>query len=91
MVQIYCVPKYSSILFPRFVVFDCGEVLRNTTGMMSYKLLHSDENNSEVPLNCTWVILAENYTNQVVELTFLYMNIPLSESCELGSVQVFDN
>ena len=65
-------------------VFQCGEVLRNTTGVFSYKALSSDTKSLFV--NCTWVIVAE--TNQIIDTTLMYLDIPKNKSCAFYSIQV---
>ena len=67
-----------------FSVFQCGEVFHNTTRRFNYRSVQT----GEIPLtdNCTWVILAEKM--EFIDLSLLYINLPNSSSCELGSVKV---
>ena len=67
-----------------FKVFQCGEVLQNTTGAFGYKSLPTD--NKALFLNCTWVIAAES--NQLIDITLTYLNLPKKNSCAHGSIQV---
>ena len=66
-------------------MFGCGAVLTNQTGMFGHERLGADNENT---VNCTYVLVADETSYQVIYLEITHINIPQTNECDSGSVQV---
>ena len=75
----------NDFLLFQILVFGCGAVLTNQTGIFGHERLGADDGRT---VNCTYVIMADETSYQVIYLDITLINIEQTNECDSGSVQV---
>ena len=66
-------------------MFGCGTVFINQTGEFGHEITGTDNGKT---VNCTYVIMADETSYQVIRLEITHINIPQTHECSSGSVKV---